>query len=146
MRIACSAVAKEDRLFIPAGNNVIKTKLVILKSLHALFKWTWIVAAVACVHYLYETLANEAPIRYLLMSIVVALIAKGLATTLVNSKDENEYVVQLMGYGFSKDEASSAWDIKSNGGSNLLLHLQQADTIVENAPQNDGRRAPIADE
>jgi hypothetical protein len=87
--------------------------------LDGLFKWTWI---------------------------VVALIAKGLATTLVNSKDENEYVVQLMGYGFSKDEASSAWAIKSNGGSNLLLHLQQAATIAENAPQDDGRRAPIADE
>lgn len=146
MRIACSAVAKEGRLLTPAGNNVIKTKLVILKLLDGLFKWTWIVATVACVHYLYEALANDAPISYLLMSIVVALIAKSLATTFRNYKVEKEYVDQLMRHGFSKDEAASAWEIKSNGGSNLLLHLQQADTIAENTPQDDGRRAAIPDE
>ncbi len=114
--------------------------------LSGLFGLIWIGAAIACVFYFYEALANEAPIRYLLWSIVVALIAKSLATTFKNSKDEKEYVGQLALYGFGKDEATSAWEIKSNGGSNLLLNLQQADTIAGNDPQGDGHRAPNANE
>ena len=71
---------------------------------------------------------------------------KSLATTFKNSKDENEYIDQLTGYGFSKDEATSAWEIKSNGGSNLLLNLQQADTLVEIDQKDDGHGSSDANE
>ena len=114
--------------------------------LGGLFGLIWIGAAIVCVFYFYEALANEAPIRYLLWSIVVALIAKSLAITFKNSKDEKEYVDQLALYGFGKDEATSAWEIKSNGGSNLLLNLQQADTMTETGLKDGGKGSPNADE
>ena len=100
-------------------------------ALRSLFGGIWIGAAIAFFYYLYGALANEAPVRYLLSSIVVALVAKSLATACKNSKEEMEYVDQLTKYGFSKAEATSAWVIMINGGSNLLLNLQQADSIAE---------------
>jgi hypothetical protein len=111
-----------------------------------LFGLIFIGAATACVFYLYEALANEASIRYLLSSVVVALVGKSLATAFKNIKDEMDYVDQLAGYGLSKDEATSAWEIMSNGGSNLLLNWQQADTITESDLKESEESSPNADE
>ena len=102
-----------------------------MATLAGLFGMIWIGAAVSFFYYFYGALANEAPVRYLIWSVVAALVAKSLATTFRNSKDEIEYVDQLVGLGITRSEAASAWETKINGGSNLLLNLQQTQTIVD---------------
>jgi hypothetical protein len=103
-----------------------------LELLSGLFAWIWIAAAIAAAYFLYGALANEAPLDYLLGSIVAGLVAKYLAATLNSSKEQVDYVDQLIGRGYTQAEARSAWEIANNGGSNLLLNLQQTDTIAGN--------------
>ena len=91
----------------------------------------WIGAAIAFFYFLYGALANEAPIIYLVWSIGVGFIARYLADTFNSKKEQADYVDQLMAYDYTHSEATSAWEISNNGGSNLLLNLQQADTIAE---------------
>ncbi len=99
--------------------------------LGGLFRWIWIAAAIASTYFLYGVLANDAPAYYLLWSIGAGFIAKILAATFKSSKEKVEYVDQLMKRGYTHAEATSAWEIAINGGANLLLNLQQADTVAE---------------
>jgi len=110
-----------------------------LELLSGLFAWIWIAAAIAAAFFLYGALANEAPLDYLLGSIVAGLVAKYFAATLNNSKKQADYVDQLTGRGYTQAEARSAWEIVNSGGSNLLLNLQQSDTIAENDRHDDER-------
>ena len=109
----------------------ITTKLLILELLGGIFGWIWIGAAIASIYFLYGALANDGPWSQLFWSIGAAFIAKNLAATLNSSKEQVDYVYQLMGYGYTHEEATSAWQIAINGGSNLLLNLQQAEKIEE---------------
>ena len=118
---------------------IIKTKLVILDLFRSLFGWIWIGAAIASVYFLYGALANEAPVYYLLWSIGAGFIARNLAAAFKSSKEQLDYVDQLMERGYSHAEATSAWQIVINGGSNLLLNLQQADTIAKTDRSDDER-------
>ena len=112
-------------------NKAIKTKLGILALLGALFEWICIGAAIASVLILYQAVANEAPAYYLLWSIGASVIAKCLAATFKGRKEQVDYVDQLVERGYTHAEAMSAWEISVNGGSNLLLKLQQAGTCTE---------------
>ena len=110
-----------------------------MELLSGLFAWIWIAAAIVAAYFLYGALANEAPLDYLLGSIVAGLVAKYLAATLNSSKKQADYVDQLIGRGYTQAEARSAWEIVNSGGSNLLLNLQQSDTIAENDRHDDER-------
>ena len=104
--------------------------------LGGLFGWIGIGSAIAFFYFLYGTLANEAPIRYLLWSIGVALVGKYLADIFKNKKEQVDYVDQLMERGYTRADATSAWEIADVGGSNLLLNLQEAEKIQ--SPATDG--------
>ena len=104
-----------------------------------MFGGIWIGAAIAFFYFLYGALANEAPISHLFWSIGVGFIARYLADTFRSKKEQVDYVDQLVGYGYTHWEATSAREIAINGGSNLLLNLQQADTIAEADRRDDER-------
>jgi hypothetical protein len=109
----------------------IKTKLVILKLFASLFGWMWISAAIASIYFLYVALASAAPWSNLLWSIGAALIAKYLAIVLNRNKQRVDYVDQLMERGYTQAEATQAWNLTVKGGANLLLNLQQTETIAK---------------
>lgn len=106
----------------------------------------WIGAAVVFFYFLYGTLANEAPINDLFWSIGVAFIAKYLADNFKSRKERVDYVGQLMEHGYTRADATSAWEISDIGGSNLLLNLQQAERIAETDLKDDGHDSSNADE
>ena len=106
-------------------------KLVILELFASLFGWMWIGAAMVSVYFLYGALASAAPWSNLLWSIGAGLIAKYVAVVLNRNKQRMDYVDQLMKRDCTRAAATEAWKISVNGGSNLLLNLQQTDTIAE---------------
>ena len=108
----------------------------------SLLAWIWIGAAIASVYFLYGALANEAPIHYLLWSIGAGSIAKCLAVVLHRNKQRADYIDQLVTRGYAHGEAATAWEIANNDGSNLLLNLQQAETIAE-ADRADSKRSHV---
>ena len=91
----------------------------------------WVGAAIASVCFLYAALAYVAPVHYVLGSIGVTLLAWILSAKVNKYVEQFKYVDQLVVRGYTPAEARSAWEITINGGSNLLLNLQQADTISE---------------
>ena len=106
-------------------------KLLVLKFLAGLFGCIWICAAIASVYFLYKASINEASISYLLGSIGAGFIARYLAATIGSGKERVDYVHQLMEHGYTRLAAASAWELANNGGLNLLLNLQQLETIAE---------------
>lgn len=111
------------------GNKAIKTKLLLLGLIAGLFRWVWIGAAITSVYLLHAVLSTDAPAHYLLWSIGAGVIARNIAAIFRSSKAQVDYVDQLMTRGFTHAAATSAWEIASNGGSNLLLRLQQTENI-----------------
>jgi hypothetical protein len=116
----------------------INKKLIILGLLGGLFRWIGIGGAIAFVYFFYGALANEAPIRYLLFSIGAALVATYLADTFKTKKEQSDYVDQLMERGYTRADATMAWEIADVGGSNLLLNLQAAERIESIVPDDKG--------
>jgi hypothetical protein len=108
-----------------------------LASLGGLFRLIFIGAVIAAVYFLYGAVANDKPPYFLLWSIGAAFIARNLAATFSGSKEQVDYVDQLMDRGYSRAEATSAWEVAINGGSNLLLNLKQTDTIAETDRHTD---------
>ena len=105
-----------------------------------MFGWIWIGAAIASVYFLYGALAGTGPWTKLPWSIGAALIAKYFAGVLHRNKQRADYVDQLVKRGYTHGEAATAWEIANNKGSNLLLNLQQTETIAE-ADQPDSERS-----
>ncbi len=99
----------------------------VLELLSGIFGLIWFGAAIAAVYFLYGALANDAPWSNLLWPIGAGFIAKYLAVALNNSKQRMDYVSQLMERGYTREQASEAWHIALNGGTNLLLNLRQTE-------------------
>ena len=112
-------------------------KPVILQLLGGVFELIWIGAVIASIYFLYGALANDAPVYYLPGMIGVAFIAKSLAVILKSRKEQMDYVDRLVERGYTHADATSAWEIAINGGSNLLLNLQQTDTSVDTVENAD---------
>ncbi len=106
--------------------------------LGGLFRWIGIGSAIAFFYFLYGALANEAPILYLLLSIGTALVATYLADTFKTKKEQSDYVDQLIERGYTRTDATMAWEIADVGGSNLLLNLQAAERIESIVPNDKG--------
>ncbi len=125
--------------FIYRSKTRIKTKLVFLRSLGSLFRGIWVGAAIAFFYFLYGALANEAPIRHLFWPIGVGFIARYLADTIKSKNEQVDHVDQLMEYGYTHSEATSAWETAIKSWSSLLRILQQADTVAETDRRDDER-------
>jgi hypothetical protein len=107
----------------------------------SLFGWIWIGAALASVYFLYGVLASAAPWSNLLWSIGAGLVTKYLAVVLHRTKQKADYVDQIVKRGYTRGEATTAWEIANNDGSNLLLNLQQTETIAEaDQPDSEGNK------
>jgi hypothetical protein len=104
-----------------------------------LFGGIWIGAAIAFFYFLYGALANEAPISHLFWSIGVGLIARYLAVTFNSKKEQVDYVDQLMGYGYTHSEATTALETAIRSWSSLLIILQQADSVAATDRRDDER-------
>ena len=76
--------------------TVTTVKLKTLELFAHLFNWIWVGAAIAAVYFLYKATVNEAPLYYLLWSLVAAFIAKYFAAALNSSKEQVDYVDQLI--------------------------------------------------
>jgi hypothetical protein len=60
---------------------------------------------------------------------------------LSRNKQRVDYVDQLVKRGYTHGEATTAWEIANNKGSNLLLNLQQTETIAEaDQPDSEGSK------
>lgn len=107
------------------------TKSLFLELLGGIFGWIGIGAAIGSVYFLYGALADGAPWLNLIWSTGAGFAAKYLAVALDRNKQRVDYVGQLMERGYTRAEATEAWRIASDGGLNLLLNVQQAETIAE---------------
>lgn len=119
----------------------VKAWLVFWGILGRMGSWVWISALIGAVFLLYEALARGGSWFLLLCSIVAALAAKAFAAAANNRHRRLDYVNQLRLRGFAESEADAAWHTATNGGFNVLLNLQQADTCrLDNQADNDGPR------
>ena len=124
----CGAHSVRDDI---PGKIKITTKLLVLELLGGIFELIWFGAAIAAVYFLYGALANDAPWSGLLWPIGVGFIAKYFATAMNRNEQRVAYIEQLMERGYTRTQATAAWHTAINGGSNLLLNLQQAEKIDE---------------
>ncbi len=105
----------------------ITIKLLILESLIGIFGLTCAGAAIASVYFLYGVFAKVAPWFYVLWSFGAGLIAMLIVAALNGCKHRVDFVDQLMERGYAQAEAAEAWRTASNGGTNLLRNLHQAE-------------------
>ena len=105
----------------------ITIKLLMLESLIGIFGLTCAGAAIASVYFLYGVFAKVAPWFYVLWSFGAGLIAMPIVAALNGCKHRVDFVDQLMERGYAQAEAAEAWRTASNGGTNLLRNLHQAE-------------------
>ena len=84
-------------------------------------------AAIASVYFLYGLFAKVAPWSYVLWSFGIGFIAMRIAAAVNGCKHRVDFVDQLMERGYAQAEAAEAWRTASNGGTNLLRNLHQAE-------------------
>ncbi len=105
----------------------ITIKLLILESLIGIFGLTCAGAAIASVYFLYGVFAKVAPWSNVLWSFGAGVIAMLIVAALNGCKHRVDFVDQLMERGYAQAEAAEAWRTASNGGTNLLRNLHQAE-------------------
>lgn len=104
-----------------------RTKLAILDGLGVAFNGIWICAAIICVYFLYGIVATGMFWAGLLWPMVIGLIAKSVSSNIGKSRHRLNYVDELTERGYVQADAESAWRTSVEGGTNLLLKLQQAE-------------------
>lgn len=105
-------------------------KPVIFGLLGGIFAWVWIGATIATAYFLYWAVASDAPWSNSIWSAGISFIAKCLSVAFHDHKQRADYVDQLMVRGHTHSAATEAWKITNEGGTNLLLNLQQTETVV----------------
>lgn len=105
-----------------------RTMFLLLELLGGIFGWIWIGGSIAVVYFLYGALADDGPWLYVLWSAVVGFVAKTIAVVLNENQRRLDYVDQLNQRGYPKYEAEAAWRTAADGGFNVLLSLQQAES------------------
>jgi hypothetical protein len=108
-----------------------RTTLAILDWLGVAFNGIWVCAAIICVYFLYGILAASMPWAELLSPMVIGLIAKQLSSYIGETRHRLNYVDELKERGCVQAEAESAWRTSVDGGTNLLLKLQQSELSQE---------------
>ena len=96
-----------------------------------LFGWIWVGATIATAYFLYGALANDAPWSNLIWSAGISFIAKCLSVAFNDQRMKVDYVDQLIERGHTHAAATEAWKITTEGGTNLLMNLQQTETIAK---------------
>ena len=133
----------------PVWTMKITTKLLILELLGGLFGLICAGAAIASVYFLYGTWVNDAPWSHPLWSLAAGLIAMLVAAAIQGSKRRMDHMGQLMERGYPQAVAAESWRSASNGGMNLLCHLQQTELYEQfgrsesaiNTPNSGGNSA-----
>lgn len=118
-----------DRKMVGAMKT--STKLLILKWLSGIFGLIGAGASIASVYFLSEVFAKVAPWSYPLLSLGAGVIAMLIVAALNGSKRRMAYMGQLMERGYTQAVAAEAWRTASNGGMNLLYHLQQTELFEQ---------------
>jgi hypothetical protein len=108
-----------------------RTKLAILDWLGVAFTGLWVCAAIVCVYFLYGILAAEMPWAGLLWPMATGLIAKQLSSYIAETRHRLNYIDELKQRGYVQAGAESAWRTSVDGGTNLLLNLQQSELSQE---------------
>ena len=111
-----------------SGSVIRSIKLTTLELLGGIFGGVWIAAVLACLYFLYGSLAHHAPWSFVVWSMGVGVIARQVAAALNRNRKRIHYVDQLVNRGCSRGDAIAAWRTATNGGLNLLRNLQQAET------------------
>ena len=101
--------------------------LAILDGLGVAFNGLWVCAAIICVYFLYGILATGMPWAGLLWPTITGLIAKSVSSSIGKIRHRLNYVDELTERGYVQADAESAWRTSVDGGTNLLLKLQQAE-------------------
>jgi hypothetical protein len=104
--------------------------LLLLDIAGSVFGWTWIVAWLVTVYFLYAAIAAGGPRLYVLWAALLAWGARMIADVLRDSRQRLNYVDQLVRHGYSRREAEAAWQMAREGGHNALLNVQQAETLT----------------
>lgn len=115
-----------------------KTKLLFLGILGGIFEWIWIGFLAASAYFLYTALVDNSLWTYPLWSLVAGFIARYLGGALDSSRQQVDYVDQVVVRGYTQADARMAWYTACHGGSNMLLSLKQAENIVDIHRLNTG--------
>lgn len=102
-------------------------KLVILDLVGGACSCVWILAAIASIYFLYGVLATGQAWSSLLWPIASGLVAKQFSSVLRKRRRRLSYVDRLSERGVAKADAEAAWRTASEGGTNMLRNLQQAE-------------------
>ncbi len=104
--------------------------LLLLDIAGSVFGWTWIVAWLVTLYFLYVAIADGGPRLYVLWAALLAWGARMIADLLRDSRQRLNYIDQLVRHGYSLREAEAAWQMSSEGGYNALLNVQQAESMA----------------
>ena len=117
-----------------------RTKLALLQVFSGLLTWSWLVLAAIALYFLYDsvTTGNSWPVTLIVIASMIG--TRMLADVLKHNRERTDYIHKLLRRGYSKAEAQDAWRTANGGGFNLLLSLQQSDTVYLQVP---GDSAPV---
>jgi hypothetical protein len=106
-----------------------RTKLVLLDVFAHVFAWVCIAAGATALYFLYGTVTSGSSWLDMLAATAATISAKLLADMFGRSRQRLDYIHKLRRRGYSSTEASAAWHTAHGGGFNLLMSLQQSDTV-----------------
>ena len=117
-----------------------RTKLALLQVLTGLLTWSWLGLAAIALYFLYDSVTTGSSWPLTLTVIAAMIGTRMLADVLKHNRERTDYIHKLLRRGYSKAEAQDAWRTANGGGFNLLLSLQQSDTVYLQVPADS---APV---
>ena len=106
-----------------------RTKLVLLDVFAIVFSWAWIAAGALALYFLYGAVSSGGSWRSMVLATIATIGAKLIADMLGQNRQRLDYINKLLRRGYSPAEACAAWRTAHGGGFNLLMSLQQSDTV-----------------
>ena len=86
-----------------------RTKLALLELIGGTFGWVWIVASVAALYFLIVAIFFDSPWSRFFWALGIGVIAKWLLRGFRDSQARVAFEADLVGKGFSRDEAGKEW-------------------------------------
>jgi hypothetical protein len=117
-----------------------RTQLALLQVVTGLLTWTWLALAAIALYCLYASVTTGESWQITLLLIAAMIGTRILADVLEHNRERTDYIHKLLRRGYSRAEAQDAWRTAHGGGFNLLLSLQQSDTVYLEMP-TDGSQA-----
>jgi hypothetical protein len=113
----------------PQTEGLMRTKLVLLDVFAIVFSWAWIAAGALALYFLYGAVASGGSWRNMILATFATIGAKLMADMFGQNRQRLDYINKLLRRGYSPAEACAAWRTAHGGGFNLLMSLQQSDTV-----------------